>query len=97
MCFDDGRHSRTLSVGFNGANDQDSGLGASSDPPRKRPEIVLNLASFGLASSICPASFDLVKLLFLGDIVGEPGRRVVRTLLPRILKQLDVQFVVANG
>ncbi len=38
-----------------------------------------------------------MKLLFLGDIVGEPGRRVVRTLLPRILKQHDVQFVIANG
>jgi metallophosphoesterase (TIGR00282 family) len=38
-----------------------------------------------------------VKLLFIGDIVGEPGRRAVRTLLPGLVAREDVGFVVANG
>lgn len=38
-----------------------------------------------------------VKLLFLGDIVGEPGRRAVRTLLPVVVDREGVQFVVANA
>jgi len=38
-----------------------------------------------------------VNLLFIGDIVGQPGRRAVKELLPglRVRHQLDV--VIANG
>lgn len=50
-----------------------------------------------MAGPCLPAIVHLVKLLFLGDIVGEPGRRVVRTLLPGIQKRHEIQFVVANG
>ena len=39
----------------------------------------------------------LVKLLFIGDIVGEPGRRAVQVLVPRLRARMGVQFVVANG
>lgn len=39
----------------------------------------------------------MVKLLFLGDIVGEPGRRAVRSLLPALVSREGVDFVVANG
>lgn len=38
-----------------------------------------------------------VKLLFLGDIVGEPGRRAVRVLLPALVAREEIGFVVANG
>ena len=38
-----------------------------------------------------------VRLLFIGDIVGKPGRRAVRYFLPRLRKSLGVDFIVANG
>jgi 2',3'-cyclic-nucleotide 2'-phosphodiesterase len=38
-----------------------------------------------------------VKILFIGDIVGEPGRRAVKTLLPRLREQHALDFVIANG
>jgi metallophosphoesterase (TIGR00282 family) len=39
----------------------------------------------------------MLKLLFLGDIVGEPGRRAVIELLPSLKEELAIDFVVANG
>jgi metallophosphoesterase (TIGR00282 family) len=38
-----------------------------------------------------------VKLLFIGDIVGEPGRRAVRETLPRLRQARGIDVVVANG
>jgi len=38
-----------------------------------------------------------VKLLFIGDIVGEPGRRAVKQLVPRLRQQHELDVVVANG
>ena len=38
-----------------------------------------------------------MKILFIGDIVGEPGRRAVRGLLPGIKSRHAVDFVIANG
>jgi hypothetical protein len=38
-----------------------------------------------------------VKLLFVGDIVGKPGRKAVRYFLPRLRESLGLDFVVANG
>jgi metallophosphoesterase (TIGR00282 family) len=38
-----------------------------------------------------------VKILFIGDIVGEPGRRAVKTLLPKLREQHTLNFVIANG
>jgi metallophosphoesterase (TIGR00282 family) len=38
-----------------------------------------------------------VNLLFIGDIVGEPGRRAVRQLLPKLRAEHRVDLVVANG
>ena len=37
------------------------------------------------------------NLLFLGDIVGEPGRRAVIELLPAIREREGIDFVVVNG
>jgi len=38
-----------------------------------------------------------MRILFIGDIVGKPGRRAVRELVPKIKKRDDVEFVIANG
>jgi hypothetical protein len=38
-----------------------------------------------------------VNLLFIGDIVGEPGRRAVKELLPNLRHKHDLAWVVANG
>jgi len=38
-----------------------------------------------------------VKLLFIADVVGQPGRRAVKELLPQLRQQHGVQLVVANG
>lgn len=39
----------------------------------------------------------MLKLLFLGDVVGEPGRKAVIDLIPRFKEQRGVDFVVVNG
>jgi len=38
-----------------------------------------------------------VKILCLGDIVGKPGRLVVHELLPKLIKEQGLDFVVANA
>lgn len=38
-----------------------------------------------------------MKILFIGDIVGAPGRRAVEELLPRIVDRYAIDLVVANG
>jgi len=39
----------------------------------------------------------VVKLLFIADIVGQPGRRAVKELVPALKRQHLVDVVVANG
>jgi hypothetical protein len=38
-----------------------------------------------------------VKALFIGDIVGKPGRVALKAHLPGILSQHDVELVIVNG
>ncbi len=38
-----------------------------------------------------------MHILFVGDIVGRPGRDVVAAELPRLREQLKLDFVIANG
>ena len=38
-----------------------------------------------------------MRILFLGDIVGPSGCNVVKKFLPYIIKENDLDFVVANG
>jgi len=40
---------------------------------------------------------DLVRIFFIGDIVGNPGRIAVRELLPDIMQRYAVDIVIANG
>jgi metallophosphoesterase (TIGR00282 family) len=38
-----------------------------------------------------------VRLLFVGDVVGRPGRDAVEALLPGLRERLDVDFCIVNG
>ena len=38
-----------------------------------------------------------MNLLFIGDVVGEPGRRAVKELLPVLRAEYNLDFVIANG
>lgn len=38
-----------------------------------------------------------MNILFLGDIVGRPGRRAIKALLPRIQKEYQISFTIANA
>lgn len=38
-----------------------------------------------------------MKLLFLGDVFGRPGRRIVRELLPKLREEYQLDYVIANG
>jgi metallophosphoesterase (TIGR00282 family) len=38
-----------------------------------------------------------VNLLFIGDIVGRPGRDLVKAGLPALVARYEIDFVVANG
>jgi len=38
-----------------------------------------------------------VRILFVGDVIGRPGRRALARILPRIVREHDVEFTVANG
>ena len=38
-----------------------------------------------------------MNLLFIGDIVGNPGRHAVKTLLPKLRERHALDFVIANG
>lgn len=38
-----------------------------------------------------------MRILFIGDIVGEPGRRAVKELVSKIVKKEKIDFIVANG
>jgi metallophosphoesterase (TIGR00282 family) len=37
-----------------------------------------------------------MKILFLGDVVGKPGRRAVCTMLPRLIDHERIDLVIAN-
>ena len=39
----------------------------------------------------------MIRILFLGDIVGEPGRSAVMKAVPVFLKERGVDFVIVNG
>lgn len=37
------------------------------------------------------------RVLFIGDVVGQPGRRIVRAKLPELVAELSPDLVLANG
>ncbi|MFC1808904.1 TIGR00282 family metallophosphoesterase [Candidatus Omnitrophota bacterium] len=40
---------------------------------------------------------DTFNVLFIGDIVGNPGRRLCAAVIPLLKKEFNVEFVIANG
>ena len=38
-----------------------------------------------------------MKILFIGDIVGQIGRRMVKEKVPGLVKKYNIDFVIANG
>jgi len=38
-----------------------------------------------------------LRLLMIGDIVGRPGRKAIREILPGVVRDHQIDFVVANG
>lgn len=38
-----------------------------------------------------------MKVLFIGDIIGKPGRNAVKQHLPKLRKEMGIDFVIANG
>ncbi len=38
-----------------------------------------------------------MKLLFIGDVVGQPGRKAVKALVPDLRRRLELDLVIANG
>ena len=38
-----------------------------------------------------------MRIFFVGDIVGKPGRRILADNLPRIRESLGTDFVIANA
>ncbi len=39
----------------------------------------------------------MINILFLGDVVGEPGRRAVIESVPELKKELALDFIIVNG
>jgi metallophosphoesterase (TIGR00282 family) len=39
----------------------------------------------------------MLRLLFLGDIIGEPGRKAVIDMVPKLKQKWGIDFVVVNG
>jgi metallophosphoesterase (TIGR00282 family) len=40
---------------------------------------------------------ESIKVLALGDTVGEPGRRAIKEILPGLIREEGIDFVIANG
>ncbi|MBN2206084.1 MAG: TIGR00282 family metallophosphoesterase [Candidatus Aminicenantes bacterium] len=40
---------------------------------------------------------DRLRILFLGDVIGHPGRQALRRFLPGLVERLSPDLVIANG
>jgi 2',3'-cyclic-nucleotide 2'-phosphodiesterase len=38
-----------------------------------------------------------MKILFIGDIVGDPGRKCVARRVPKLVQEREIDFVIGNG
>jgi len=47
--------------------------------------------------ALAPESGAVLKLLFIGDIVGRPGREIVIERVPQLRADLGLDFVIANA
>lgn len=49
------------------------------------------------ATEARPSGAESIRLLAVGDVIGTPGRRALKRLLPRLRQELAIDLVVANG
>lgn len=49
------------------------------------------------SSLVPPRTSDTLRVAFLGDIVGRPGRTAVKESVSRLKSQLNLDLVIANG
>ena len=49
------------------------------------------------SASIILERHSLLRVLFIGDIVGEPGRHAVAQVLPKLKQNLAIDITIANG
>ncbi len=40
---------------------------------------------------------EIINILFIGDIIGRPGRKSLKDLLPQIKEEFSVDFTICNG
>ena len=40
---------------------------------------------------------EKINVLFIGDIIGEPGLNIVKSLLPSFITKYKIDFVIANA
>ena len=58
---------------------------------------VLEVTGYLIHLQITVKLVDHLKILFLGDIVGRPGRKAVQKLLPGMKEEQKIDMVIANG
>lgn len=44
-----------------------------------------------------PPDSNVIRILFLGDVMGDPGRRAVDAVLPKLKAEFAVDFAIVNG
>jgi 2',3'-cyclic-nucleotide 2'-phosphodiesterase len=60
--------------------------------------VLIVTPSFSIAGGRCAPTLDvMLKLLFIGDIVGRPGRDIVNERLAGLRREHSLDFVIANG
>ena len=65
------------------------------------PPLVFPMTEAIQASAATPDTEEdedgLLRILFLGDVVGEAGRKAVGEMLPQMKEELKVDFAIVNG
>lgn len=69
----------------------DSPVPAENTPPLE------SLQETTEPTTAADSQLQTLRILFLGDVFGEPGRRAVADLLPELKEKYDADFVIVNG
>lgn len=48
-------------------------------------------------STLCPEKPGHLRILMVGDVMGRPGRKTIKSLLPSLRKNLSLDFISING
>jgi len=68
------------------------------DDGRRRLKLSFHVSVFKTSCPLSKAHYcGAVKVLFIADIVGQPGRRVVKELVPKLRQRHQLDMVIANG